>query len=165
MDGTTKMISGKLTLPSDMDISLLDFVDYFQCYQQTPEVEQYYTKENSSIWQMFHDESPQWVHKLATLVPQDFVNSVVSVINIPPGQTIPYHKDKHYLLQQQYGQGDTWRYLIMLEDWKMGHYFEINGQPYTKWHAGDWIKFPQAEWHLAGNMGIEPFYSAQVTVK
>jgi len=159
------MITGKLTLPSNMCLDLLTFKNYFQCYQQVPETEKYYTKENSSIWQIYDEDSPDWVHSLATQVPQDFTNSVVSVINIPPGQTIPYHCDKHYLLQKKYGQGETWRYLIMLEDWKKGHYFEIEDQPYVKWRAGDWVKIPQSAWHLAGNMGTDPFYSAQVTVK
>lgn len=160
------MINGHISLNISNDaIKTLKFKDYFQCYQQVPETEKYYTKENSSIWQMFHDESPKWVHELSTQVPQNFTNSVVSVINIPPGQTIPYHMDKHYLLQKEYGTGKTWRYLIMLEDWKRGHYFEIEDEPYVKWKAGDWVKIPQADWHLAGNMGTEPFYSAQVTVK
>ena len=111
------------------------------------------------------DESPAWVHDLATQVPQDFVAHEVSVINIPPGQTIPYHLDYHYLLQRNHGQGDTWRYLIFLEDWRRGHYFEVQNEPVIKWRRGDWIKFHRNDWHLAGNMGTEPFYSAQVTVK
>lgn len=160
------MISGHITLDISADnLKSLDFKDNFQCYQQIPEVEKYYTKENSSIWQMFDEESPQWLHDLTEKVPQDFSHSIVSVINIPPGQTIPYHVDKHYLLQKQYGQGDTWRYLIMLEDWKSGHYFEIENIPYIQWRAGDWIKIHREDWHIAGNMGLEPFYSAQITVK
>lgn len=160
------MISGHITLDISADnLKSLDFKDHFQCYQQIPEVEKYYTKENSSIWQMFDEESPQWLHDLTEKVPQDFSHSIVSVINIPPGQTIPYHVDKHYLLQKQYGQGDTWRYLIMLEDWKSGHYFEIENIPYIQWRAGDWIKIHREDWHIAGNMGLEPFYSAQITVK
>ena len=160
------MISGHIDLRiSHKDLSNLQFVNYFACYTQTPETKEYYTPENSSIWQMYHEDSPTWVHELSTQVPQNFTNSVVSVINIPPGQIIPYHIDKHYLLQKEYGTGKTWRYLIMLEDWQRGHYFEIEDEPYVKWKAGDWVKIPQADWHLAGNMGTEPFYSAQVTVK
>jgi len=150
---------------NELDLKALEFTDYFACYRQTFETEKYYTAENSSIWQMFHEESPQWVHNLATKLPQDFEHHVVSVINIPPGQTVPYHKDKHYMLQKEYGIGDTWRYLIFLEDWKAGHYFEVENEPFVKWKAGDWLKFHQSEWHLGGNMGIDPFYSAQVTVK
>lgn len=114
---------------------------------------------------MFDEESPTWVHALANKLPQDFENHVVSVIRIDPGQTIPFHADKHYWLQEKFGAGDTWRYLVFLEDWKSGHYFEINATPIVKWHAGDYIKFHRNDWHLGGNMGIEPFYSAQITVK
>lgn len=110
------------------------------------------------------DESPEWVHALADKIPKDFNHHVVSVIKNDPGQIIPNHKDYHAVLQEKYGPGDTWRYLIFLEDWKPGHYFEIQGQPVVKWQAGDWVKFHRSEWHLGGNMGWEPFYSAQITV-
>ena len=87
----------------DIDIPLaqlenIKYDDYFQCYQQTPQVEKYYTKHNSSIWQMF-DESPDWVHNLSKKIPQDWDNCVVSTIKIDPGQTIPNHCDKHYILK------------------------------------------------------------------
>lgn len=162
---TKKMNQGHIELNiKDSDLSGLAFQDHFQCYQQVPETELYYTKHNSSIWQMF-GESPAWVHDLAEAVPRDFQHHEVSVIKIPPGQTIPLHQDKHYLLQKNHGAGETWRYLIFLEDWKSGHYFEIENQPIVGWRAGDWIKFHRSQWHLGGNMGIHPFYSAQITVK
>jgi len=160
------MIRGNIDLDiSKLDLDNLEFTKYFACYRQLPEMENYYWPENSSIWQMFHEHSPQWIHNLAKKIPQDFAYHVVSAINIPPGQTIPYHQDKHYMLKETYGPGETWRYLIFLEDWKMGHYFEIYGKPFVDWKAGDWIKFHQKEWHIAANVGVEPFYSAQITVK
>ena len=159
------MIQGNIDLPDlTTELSQLAFTDYFQCYQQIAEVEQYYNKYNSSIWQMLED-CPGWVDHLSTQIPQDFEHYVVSVINILPGNTIPYHADKHYLLQKAHGKGDTYRYLIFLEDWQSGHYFEIYNQPLVAWRRGDWIKFYRDEWHLAGNMGTRPFFSAQVTVK
>ena len=160
------MIKGNIELHiGKPELDALDFTDYSACYTQTPETKRYYTPENSSIWQMFDEESPDWVHDLAKQVPQDFEHQAVSVINIPPGQTIPYHKDKHYILQQQYGAGETWRYLIFLENWKPGHYFEIYNEPFVAWRAGDWVKIRQRDWHIAANVGLEPFYSAQITVK
>ena len=139
------------------------YEDYFQCYQQYDKIEKYYTKHNSSIWQMF-EESPDWVHNLATKLPQDFDHHVVSTIKVEPGQTIPHHVDKHFKLKQEHGDGISHRYLIFLEDWKRGHYYEVHDQPFVKWRKGDWVKFGIDDWHLAGNMGDEPFYSAQVTV-
>ena len=114
---------------------------------------------------MFDDECPEWINNIPKHLPKDFVDYVTSAIRIDPGQTVPFHFDKHYLLKSKYGEGKTYRYLIFLEDWKSGHYYEIFDQPFTKWKRGDWIKFAQEDWHLAGNMGIEPFYSAQVTVR
>lgn len=159
------MDTGNINLHINHDVlSNLNFENFAQCYQQVKETEIYYTKHNSSIWQMF-DESPEWIHNLARQIPQDFDHHVVSIIKVLPGNTIPVHQDKHYILQQTYGIGDTWRYLIFLEDWKSGHYFEINDQPIVNWKKGDWVKFHRSNWHLGGNMGIEPFYSAQITVK
>ena len=139
------------------------FEDYFQCYQQYEALEKYYTEHNSSIWQMF-EESPDWVHNLANKIPQDFDHHEVSVIKIDTGQTIPHHVDKHFKLKQEHGDGESHRYLIFLEDWKRGHYYEVHDQPFVKWKKGDWVKFGIDDWHIAGNMGDEPFYSAQVTV-
>ena len=159
------MISyGKIKI--DIPLAQLEnikYEDYFQCYQQYDKIEKYYTEHNSSIWQMF-EESPDWVHNLATKLPQDFDHHVVSTIKIEPGQTIPHHVDKHFKLKQEHGDGESHRYLIFLEDWKRGHYYEVHDQPFTKWRKGDWVKFGIDDWHLAGNMGDEPFYSAQVTV-
>jgi hypothetical protein len=160
------MITGNIRLDITAKVlKNLYFTDYFACYTQTPETQKYFISANSSVWQMFDEESPQWVHNLSKKIPQDFTHYVASVLKIMPGNTIPYHKDKHYWLQKKYGVGETWRYLIFLEDWKAGHYFEIYNQPIVKWKAGDWIKFHRHDWHIAGNMGVEPFYSAQITVK
>lgn len=152
----------------DIDISQeqldgIAYTDYFQCYQQYEALEKYYTEHNSSIWQMF-EESPQWVWDLAKKIPQDFDHYVVSTIKIDPGQTIPHHVDKHFKLKQEFGDGESHRYLIFLQDWKRGHYYEVHDRPFLNWNAGDWVKFGNDDWHIAGNMGDEPFYSAQVTV-
>ena len=149
---------------TNRDLDQLDFMEFLPCYRQTQAIERYYNEQNSSIWQIL-DESPGWVHNLATQIPQDFDHHVVSVLRVDPGQTIPCHRDHHMILQEKFGAGDTWRYLIFLEDWKNGHYFEIQNKPVIQWRAGDWIKFHRSEWHLGSNAGWEPFYSAQITVK
>ena len=159
-------VSGNIQLDiTKQDLTDLAFVEQMQCYQQTDESQNYYVKENSSIYQIFN-ESPPWVHELAKQLPQDFTHHVVSVTRLDPGNTVPYHKDLHYKLRTTHNLlGNTYRYLIFLEDWKPGHYFEIYGCPWVNWHAGDWIKFTNQDWHLAGNMGLEPFYSVQITVQ
>lgn len=164
-NNTKKITTGHIDLAiTKEDILNLDFKDYLPCYRQTAELEKYYHEGNSSIWQIL-DEAPQWVHDLAQQVPQDFKHRVVSVIKDDPGQFVPNHVDLHTVLRQTHGEGDTWRYLIFLEDWKNGHYFEVDNQPVVQWQAGDWIKFHRSVWHLGANAGWEPFYSAQITVK
>ena len=146
----------------------LQDVDLHECYRQYEWLDQYYNKNNSSIWQMFDDTCPDWTWVIAEKLLSNLdenVDFVVSVVKLDPGNTVPNHVDAHFKVQEKYGKGKTSRYLIMLEDWKMGQYYEIHNQPYTKWQAGDWIKFGCDDWHLAGNMGDEPFYSMQVTVK
>lgn len=157
------MIDGHIELPNTVDLESLDWKNYIQCYQQTHETQKYYNNNNSIIWQMF-DESPQWAYDIAKLIPQNFTNYVVSITRLDPGQTVPWHQDKHFMLQQKFGSGVTLRYLIFLEDWKTGHYFEMHDEPYVKWNAGDYVTIKREDWHLGGNMGLQPFYSAQVTV-
>jgi hypothetical protein len=150
------------------ELAQLNFVDLHECYRQYEWLDQYYNKHNSSIWQMFDDDCPKWVWHIAKSLLnslEEDVNFVVSTIRLDPGSTVPNHKDAHFKVQEKYGKGSTARYLIMLEDWKMGHYYEIHQQPFLKWRKGDWVKFGHDDWHLAGNMGDAPFYSMQVTVK
>lgn len=157
------MIQGHIKLPDSINLESLEWKDCVQCYQQTQETEKYYNEQNSVIWQMF-DESPQWAYDIAKLIPQGFEDFVVSVTRIDPGQTVPWHQDKHYIVQKKFGPGETLRYLIFLEDWKTGHYFQMHNEPLVKWTAGDYITIKRQDWHLGGNMGLQPFYSVQVTV-
>ena len=150
------------------ELSQLNFVDLHECYRQYAQLDQYYNKHNSSIWQMFDDACPQWCWDIANNLLTTLGENpkfVVSIIKIDPGQTVPNHVDAHFMVQEKYGKGATARYLVMLDEWKSGHYYEIHQQPYVKWRAGDWTMFEQNDWHLAGNMGDESFYSMQVTVK
>jgi hypothetical protein len=55
------------------------------------------------------------------------------------------------------------RVILMLEDWKPGHYFELDGIGYVNWKAGDWFKWTGDVPHAASNIGIEPRYTLQIT--
>ena len=55
------------------------------------------------------------------------------------------------------------RVVLMLEDWKPGHYFELDGVGYVNWKAGDWFMWSGDTPHAASNIGIEPRYTLQVT--
>jgi hypothetical protein len=55
------------------------------------------------------------------------------------------------------------RAVIFLEDWKPGHYSEINGQGVVNWCAGDVLEWEYDTPHAAANIGIEDRYTLQIT--
>ncbi len=105
---------------SSVDLAQLNFVDLQQCYCQYDNLVQYYNKHNSSIWQMFDSDCPQWLWDIAENLLSNIeenLSFVVSIVRLDPGNTVPNHVDGHYIVQEKYGKGKTSRYLIMLEDW------------------------------------------------
>lgn len=57
----------------------------------------------------------------------------------------------------------VYRAIVFLEDWKPGHYFEYNNQPFTGWKKGDYVLYSANIFHAASNIGIEPRYTLQIT--
>jgi hypothetical protein len=53
--------------------------------------------------------------------------------------------------------------LVLLEDWKPGHYFEVAGTPYVNWHSGDIVEWVYNVPHAAANIGLEDRYTLQIT--
>lgn len=84
-----------------------------------------------------------------------------------PGTILPVHQDtyKRYIeLFNLQGQEHTiWRAIVFLEDWKSGHYLEINNNPITKWKKGFTVIWNYDEPHMAANMGEQIRYTLQVT--
>lgn len=60
---------------------------------------------------------------------------------------------------------DVVRILVMLEDWKPGHYLEINKTAFVDWKAGDYFVWKNDVPHAASNIGaiIHPRYTLQIT--
>ena len=55
------------------------------------------------------------------------------------------------------------RVLVMLEDWKSGHYLELAGTAYANWQAGDYFWWRGSTPHMAANIGTEKRYTIQIT--
>lgn len=82
------------------------------------------------------------------------------------GDYLPPHADSFLKYKQLFNIKDIsqiYRALIFLEDWKPGHYFEIDGLGIVNWKAGDYITWHGDTLHAAGNFGLEPRYTLQVT--
>lgn len=81
-------------------------------------------------------------------------------------EMFPLHKDHYLRYQEVFELKDSTqvnRCVVFLEDWKSGHYFEIDGYPIVRWHAGDWVSWQDDVEHFAGNIGTESRYTIQIT--
>ena len=79
---------------------------------------------------------------------------------------LPIHKDHFISYTQLFNITDPsviWRCVVFLEDWKSGHYFEIDGKPIVEWKRGDYVRWNYDVPHYAGNFGTEPRYTMQIT--
>jgi hypothetical protein len=83
------------------------------------------------------------------------------------GTVMPTHSDlyKAYIKRfELQGQEHTIRRaLVLLEDWKPGHYLEVMGKPYVSWSAGTVVEWTYDTPHMAANIGLEPRYTLQIT--
>ncbi len=115
---------------------------------------------NTEYYQSF--DLPEEFHNFAKDI---FSEYSLSVIKQMPGQTIPTHFDTFYQFCKKVNCGklDVCRLNFFLEDWKSGHYFEIDNEPYTKWRKMDFKIIRYGQPHLSGNMGMEPKYTMQIT--
>ena len=83
------------------------------------------------------------------------------------GTVMPNHSDlykKYIELFNLQGQEHTIsRALVLLENWKSGHYLEANGAPIVDWCAGQVIEWTYDTPHMAANIGLEDRYTLQIT--
>ena len=83
------------------------------------------------------------------------------------GTVMPVHRDlyKRYIeLFNLEGKEHTiYRALILLEDWKSGHYLELLGVPIVNWTAGTVVEWTYGTPHMAANIGLEDRYTLQIT--
>lgn len=80
-------------------------------------------------------------------------------------EIMPTHSDHYrtYCKLNNVDPHEVYRVVLMLEDWKPGHYLEIDGVGYVNWQAGDWFKWKGDVPHAASNIGIEDRYTLQIT--
>ena len=80
---------------------------------------------------------------------------------------MPVHSDlyKRYIevFDLQGKETSIRRALVLLEDWKPGHYLEVDGHAYVNWRAGDTAEWVYDTPHMAANIGLEDRYTLQIT--
>lgn len=111
---------------------------------------------------------PSWSSKFIEIYEaQGWKDVGIAFYRMPTGTVMPVHSDlycRYIELFNLQGQEHTIRRaLLLLENWKSGHYLEVAGKPYTCWHAGDTVEWAYDEPHMAANIGLEDRYTLQIT--
>ena len=106
---------------------------------------------------------PDWVHNFSGLF--DFKNLTYTFYKMQTLEIMPEHRDHYRTYMKLNGAKyeDVCRILIMLEDWKPGHYLEIDGVGIVNWIAGDYFVWESDCPHAASNIGVEDRYTLQIT--
>lgn len=107
---------------------------------------------------------PEWVD----IIEKEFdLESITSCVYcMTPGTIMPEHQDFYKKYRSLYNLSDSkniCRVIVFLEDWKSGHYFEIDKTPIVNWKAGDYISWKNSTIHMAANVGSENRYTLQIT--
>jgi hypothetical protein len=80
---------------------------------------------------------------------------------------MPEHRDLYKRYIEVFGlqgrESSIRRAIVFLEDWKSGHYLELDGYPVVKWSAGDVVEWQYDVPHMAANIGLDPRYTLQIT--
>jgi len=109
-------------------------------------------------------EMPEWVAQFIPIVKLNYFSW--SVYRMGPGRILPAHRDTYSRFCKIHNISninDVIRYVIFLEDWQSGHYFEIENTPVVKWHAGQGVCWRGDTEHLAANLGFSDRFSLQLT--
>jgi len=96
----------------------------------------------------------------------DWKNTAIQFFILKPMWAVPPHCDGYpgYAKRNNITNlNQIRRGVVFLEDWKSGHYLEVDGQPFIKWKAGDWVWWQGATPHYAANIGLENRYTLQIT--
>lgn len=81
------------------------------------------------------------------------------------GVILPRHVDTFKKFRQLFDTTNKTivRALILLEDWQLGHYLDIDNVAITDWKAGDYVVWTETCPHSAANIGIGDRYTLQLT--
>ena len=111
---------------------------------------------------------PTWNHKFIEYYDDlGWKDIGVAYYRMPTGTVMPVHQDryKRYIevFNLQGREHTIRRALVLLEDWKPGHYLEAVGIPYVGWTAGTVVQWDYDAPHMAANIGLEDRYTLQIT--
>lgn len=106
---------------------------------------------------------PEWVNQFGGLF--GLKNQTYNFYKMKTLEIMPTHSDhfRTYMRVFNTTHENVYRVLIMMEDWKPGHYLEVDGVGIVNWRAGDYYMWENFCPHAASNIGIDDRYSLQIT--
>lgn len=107
---------------------------------------------------------PDWVENFKSVFNQ-YKNMTFTFYKMSTLEIMPEHSDHYrtYIKLFNPNIDNVHRILVMMEDWKPGHYLEIDGNGVINWNAGDYFIWKNDCKHAAANIGIEDRYTLQIT--
>ena len=113
------------------------------------------------------DIQPKWnddIVKWATEV-QELQDVGCCYYRMKTNTIIPNHTDAYNVYTEKFNctTQQVVKILVFLEDWKSGHYFELEGKPMIQWKAGNYATWNGRTEHFAANIGVEDIYTLQIT--
>jgi hypothetical protein len=118
---------------------------------------------NGGLYNM-NQTMPEYAQPFFTLF--DWDNVGLAFYRMGTMEALPLHQDRYTSYIKMFNISDpktVWRAIVFLEDWKSGHYFEIDGAAHVNWRAGDYVLWNNDVPHYAANIGLEPRYTMQIT--
>lgn len=150
-----------------------------QEFKSFPYVVQPVTYEETTVWEqmgydyvksftgMMYDNRnpmPNWVSKFAQHF-TEFKDLTYTFYKMRTLDIMPPHAD-HYRTYCKLFNADylnVCRILVMMEDWKPGHYLEVDSVGIINWKAGDYYIWENNCSHAAANIGVDDRYTLQIT--
>lgn len=118
---------------------------------------------NGAIYDM-KNEMSDWTKPFFKLF--GWENIGISFYRMNTLNMLPVHIDLYPKYRQLFNIQDlniVNRAIVFLDNWKSGHYFEIDNVPFVNWRRGDFVTWNNDVPHFAGNFGLEPRYTLQIT--
>ena len=135
--------------------------------QLTTEYTRYgYTEYNTKIWKTTNSDNKltfDWEQDILKQLPLD--HAVATLTRQDPGQILPWHQDRFFFLKNQYPEDSRpiWRFLMFMEDWKMGHVLQVGDSFLHHWHQGDVYVWQPGMHHVSANIGLETKWTCNIT--
>lgn len=158
---------GKIQINITCEYKNLNYINKPFNDQNTVEKWKYLGHNYEKYTGLMRDQSeqlPDWCYEISQQL--SLQNSGITLYCMTPGTIMPEHGDtfvKYREIMNLKSTDDVGRVVIFLENWKSGHYFEIDGNPIVNWKKGDYVLWKNDTLHMAANLGKENRYTMQVT--